>query len=370
MKLEGKVAIITGSSRGIGACIARRYGAEGARVAVVAHSNLDKAEAVVKEINDAGGEAKAFQADVTQVSECDRLAGEVIAAFGTVDILVNNAGIFTAVPIEDTTEEIWDTQIDLNLKGSFFMARAVVPTMKAKGNGKIINITSIAGVGGFPNSGAYCSSKGGQVNMVNALCLELAKDGINVNSLAPGNIKTDMNAPYRAEAGYDESNPLKTTMQLVALTAVPAGTDVQQAIAGFWRDIGVVVEETSPDNADRRAKQREMHWDNHVYPVSTSGAQLVTVQVYGSSIIPVLYLGMQTPEAEAFMREALSSNTPQDRDDVLRTVGDLYYDLYQDIPLFYLPNEVVGNPDIVSDYIFSGMVSGAPVDHLEGLVAK
>ena len=118
MKLEGKVAIITGSSRGIGACIARRYGAEGARVAVVAHSNLDKAEAVVKEINDAGGEAKAFQADVAQVSECDRLAGEVIAAFGTVDILVNNAGIFTAVPIEDTTEEIWDTQIDLKIEKS------------------------------------------------------------------------------------------------------------------------------------------------------------------------------------------------------------------------------------------------------------
>ena len=78
MKLEGKVAIITGSSRGIGACIARRHGAEGARVAVVAHSNLDKAEAVAKEIADAGGEAKAFQADVAQVSECDRLAGEVI----------------------------------------------------------------------------------------------------------------------------------------------------------------------------------------------------------------------------------------------------------------------------------------------------
>lgn len=173
-----------------------------------------------------------------------------------------------------------------------------------------------------------------------------------------------------AEAGYDESNPLKTTMQLLSLSAVPAGTDVQQAIAGFWRDIGVVVEETSPDNADRRAKQRTMHYDNHVYPISTSGAQLVTVQVYGSSVIPVLYLGMQTPEAEALIREALTSNVPQDRDDVLREVGDLYYDLYQDIPLFYLPNEVVGNPDIVSDYIFSGMVSGAPVDHLEGLVAK
>ncbi len=203
MKLEGKVALITGGSRGIGACIARRFGTEGARVAVVAHTKLDKAEAVAAEIIAAGGEAKAFKADVAQVSECDRLAGEVIAGFGTVDILVNNAGVFTAVPIEETTEEIWDAQVDLNMKGSFFMVRAVVGCMKAKGSGKIINITSIAGVGGFPNSGAYCASKGGQLNMVNALCLELAKDGINVNSLSPGNIKNDMNEPYRANEGYE-----------------------------------------------------------------------------------------------------------------------------------------------------------------------
>jgi ABC-type transport system substrate-binding protein len=173
-----------------------------------------------------------------------------------------------------------------------------------------------------------------------------------------------------AEAGYDASNPLKTTMQLLSQSAVPAGRDVQQAIAGMWRDIGVEVEETSPDNATRRSKQREMFYDNHIVPITTSGAQLVTVQVYGSSVIPVLYLGLQTPEGEALIREALSSNTPQDRDDVLREVGDLYYDIYQDIPLFYLPNEVVGDPDIVADYIFSGMVSGAPVDNLVGLVAK
>ena len=144
------------------------------------------------------------------MAECDRLAQEVIAAFGTVDILVNNAGVFTAVPIEETTEKIWDSMIDINMKGSFFMARAVVPTMKAKGSGKIINITSIAGVGGFPNSGAYCSSKGGQVTMAKALCLELAEHGINVNSLAPGNIKTDMNAPFRANEGYDEGHASRT----------------------------------------------------------------------------------------------------------------------------------------------------------------
>ena len=203
MKLEGKAAIVTGSSRGIGACIARRYGREGAAVAVVGNTRRERAEAVVAEIEAAGGKAQSFMADVGVVAECERLAGEVIDAFGTVDILVNNAGIFTPKPIEEVTEENWDTQQALNLKGAFFMTKAVVPTMKAKGAGKIINISSIAGCGGFPHSAAYCASKGGLTNMTKALCLELAADGINVNALSPGNIVTDMNAALRATDGYD-----------------------------------------------------------------------------------------------------------------------------------------------------------------------
>ncbi len=169
------------------------------------------------------------------------------------------------------------------------------------------------------------------------------------------------------ELGIDQ---LQTTIQLTNLPGVPAGLDVMQAIANFWRDIGVDVVEQSVDPAEYRTKQREMRWDNHVVPVNTSGAQLVTVHVYGSSLIPVLYIGLQDPDAEAIMREALKTNTPQDRDDLLRVLGDMYYDLHQDIPLFYLPNEVVADPDVVADYVYSGMVSGAPVDHLEGLVAK
>ena len=203
MKLEGKAAIVTGSSRGIGACIARRYGREGAAVAVVGNTRRERAEAVVAEIEAAGGKASAFMADVGVVADCERLAGEVIEAFGTVDILVNNAGIFTPKPIEEVTEENWDAQQALNLKGAFFMTKAVVPTMKAKGAGKIINISSIAGCGGFPHSAAYCASKGGLTNMTKALCLELAADGINVNALSPGNIVTDMNAALRATDGYD-----------------------------------------------------------------------------------------------------------------------------------------------------------------------
>ena len=203
MKLEGKVAIVTGGSRGIGACIARRYGREGAAVAVVAHTKRDRAEAVAGEIEAAGGRARAFVADIGVVVDCERLAREVIDAFGTVDILVNNAAIFTPLPIEEVTEESWDAQHALNLKGAFFLTKAVVPTMKAKGAGKVVNISSIAGCGGFPNSSAYCATKGGLTNMTKALCLELAGDGINVNALSPGNIKTDMNATARATEGYD-----------------------------------------------------------------------------------------------------------------------------------------------------------------------
>ena len=203
MKLEGKVAIVTGSSRGIGACIARRYGREGATVAVVGNTRHERAEAVVAEIEAAGGRARAFMADVGVVADCERLGREAIDAFGTVDILVNNAGIFTPLPIEEVTEENWDAQHALNLKGAFFLTKAVVPTMKAKGAGKIINISSIAGCGGFPQSAAYCASKGGLTNMTKALCLELAADGINVNALSPGNIVTDMNAALRATDGYD-----------------------------------------------------------------------------------------------------------------------------------------------------------------------
>ena len=154
MRLKDKVAIVTGGSRGIGACIARRFGKEGARVAVVAHTNIDKARLVADEITGAGGEAAAFQADISKIAEGERLVQEVAAHFGTVDILVNNAALFMAAPIEETTEAIWDDQMNLNLKGLFFLTKAVVPIMKAKGRGKIVNVSSIAGQGGVPNAGA------------------------------------------------------------------------------------------------------------------------------------------------------------------------------------------------------------------------
>ena len=204
MRLNGKVAIVTGGSRGIGASIARRLGSEGAQVAVVAHTARAKAEAVVQEIEDAGGRAAPFQADVSKVADCERLAAEVAEAFGTIDILINNAGIYRPLPMEETTEALWDAQIDINLKGSFFMVKAVAPVMKAKGVGKIVNITSTLGIVGTSSGAAYCASKGGQMLLTKALCLELGPHGINVNAVGPGATKTDMNAAIRAQPGKEE----------------------------------------------------------------------------------------------------------------------------------------------------------------------
>lgn len=211
MRLKDKVAIVTGGSQGIGEAIAIRYAAEGAKVAVVYHSNDEAAKATVGKIAAAGGTARAFKANCAKVAEIDKMIAGVVAAFGTVNILVNNAGIFRTVPVTETTEAIWDEQLDLNLKGAFFCVKAALPHFTKNGGGKVINITSIAGVGAFPNCPAYCASKGGLENLTKALATELGRQNINVNSLAPGNVATAINAHLRTP-GNEEYLKLMRTM--------------------------------------------------------------------------------------------------------------------------------------------------------------
>ncbi len=210
MKLKGKTAIVTGGSQGIGAAIAKRYGQEGAHVAIVNHSHADRAKAVAESIRADGGTADAFAADMTKLDQIEAMVSAVTERWGSADILVNNAGLFLPTPLDDTDEATWDRMMDLNLKGPFFAAKAVAPGMRAKGRGKIINVSSIAGTGGFPNSTAYCVTKGGINMMTKALCLELAADGINVNALAPGNVATAMNESLRADDAYTESMRQRT----------------------------------------------------------------------------------------------------------------------------------------------------------------
>ena len=210
MKLKEKVAIVTGGSQGIGEAIAIRYADEGAKVAVIYHENDEAAERTVNKIAAAGGTARAVKADCSKVSQIETMAADVVRAFGTVHILVNNAGVFRTVPVNETTEAIWDEQLDLNLKGAFFCVKAVLPEFMENGGGKVINITSIAGVGAFPKCPAYCASKGGLEILTKALATELGRHKINVNSLAPGNVATAINAHLRRPGNEAYLNLMRT----------------------------------------------------------------------------------------------------------------------------------------------------------------
>ena len=210
MKLKDKVAIVTGGSQGIGEAIAIRYAAEGAKVAIVYHSNDTLAAGVIDKIKASGGAAEAIKADCSKIPDIERMVGETVNAFGSVHILVNNAGLFRNVPVGETTEAIWDAQLDLNLKGAFFCVKAVLPEFRKNKYGKVINITSIAGVGAFPNCPAYCASKGGLENLTKALACELGRENINVNSLAPGSVATPLNAHLRAPGNEAYINLMRT----------------------------------------------------------------------------------------------------------------------------------------------------------------
>lgn len=204
MKLQNKVALITGGSAGIGEAIAMRFASEGAKIAVVASTDIVKAEKVVDTIAAAGGIAKPFVANVSEVSEIEALVEAVTFAFGGIHILVNSAGIVGATPAGATSESDYDRIMDTNLKGTFFCANAVVPLMKAQGSGHIVNISGIGAFKGSSGSAAYSASKAGVISITEALASELAPDGIHVNAIAPGPTATPGNEHQRTGPGSED----------------------------------------------------------------------------------------------------------------------------------------------------------------------
>jgi 3-oxoacyl-[acyl-carrier protein] reductase len=190
--LQGKVAIVTGASRGIGRAIALELSKYGASVVVNYASSSTAADEVVAEITAAGGNAIALQADVSQADQVDALISTTTEKFGRVDILVNNAGITRDTLLLRMKPEEWQAVIDLNLTGVFLCTRAVSKLMLKQRSGRIINITSVAGQMGNPGQANYSAAKAGVIGFTKTVAKELATRGISVNAVAPGFIATDM----------------------------------------------------------------------------------------------------------------------------------------------------------------------------------
>ena len=190
--LNGKVALVTGASRGIGAAIAVALAEAGAAVAVNYRERADAANALVADLNKAGMRAIAVAADVSQASHVTKMVGRVTSALGPVDILVNNAGIAIVRGIDDLTEEDFDRTITVNLKSTFLCTQAVLAAMRAKKWGRIVNITSGAARGAGAIGPHYNASKAGMEGLTRGYAARLVKDGITVNSVAPSLIDTDM----------------------------------------------------------------------------------------------------------------------------------------------------------------------------------
>ena len=188
MKLEGRVAVITGAGGDLGRGMALRLAEEGARV-MVNDKNLEKAQETVRLVVERRGQAMAHGADVTKATEVHEMIDHVIKEWKQLDILVNNAGDIRDALLQKMTDEDWDFVVDLSLKGSFICARAVAPPMIQRGYGKIVNISSMAYKGNMGQTN-YVSAKAGIVGLTHALGLELARYGINVNCIAPGLIET------------------------------------------------------------------------------------------------------------------------------------------------------------------------------------
>src|SRR5918997_2243956 len=192
MMFSEEVAWVTGSSTGIGAASAVALAREGCRVAVNYNRSEDEAREVVEGIRSSGGEAMLVGGDVADAGEVERMAGEIEDRYGRLDVLVNNAGsLIERRNFSEMTEELWDRVMEVNLKSVFLCSQAVLPTMKRQGEGRIINVTSVAARnGGGPGSAAYAAAKGGVSTLTRAMAKELVSENVLVNGVAPGVITT------------------------------------------------------------------------------------------------------------------------------------------------------------------------------------
>ena len=229
MRLKDKVAVVTGASRGIGRAIAERLASEGAKVVVNHRASAEQAEEAVKAIREQGGEAVAMQADVSDFQQAHELMQAITKEFGRIDVLVNNAGTTRDTLLMMMRESDWDLVIDTNLKSVFNCCKAVARGMVRQRSGRIINITSVAGLAGNPGQTNYAASKAGIVGFTKSLAKELGTRHITVNAVAPGFVPTAL------------TNSLPEDLKQAAIEHTPLGRfgepeEIAAAVAFFASD--------------------------------------------------------------------------------------------------------------------------------------
>ncbi len=234
--LEGKVALITGGSRGIGKALVLAFAAHGADVAFSDLKYDDKAEELEKEISALGVKGKGYASDASSFSDSEQLVDAVAADFGRVDVLVNNAGITRDTLLMRMTEDMWDDVIRINLKSAFNLTKAVQKYMLKQRKGSIINMSSVVGLGGNAGQANYAASKAGMIGFTKSVAQELGARNVRCNAIAPGFIETDMTAglPEDVKKGWAEKIPLKRagTADDVANAALFLASDLSGYITG------------------------------------------------------------------------------------------------------------------------------------------
>jgi 3-oxoacyl-[acyl-carrier protein] reductase len=234
--LEGKVAIITGASRGIGSGIAKVFAQQGAQVAFTYSSSAESALALEKELLAFGSKAKGYQSNAANFEEAQKLVDDVLADFGTVDILINNAGITKDNLLMRMSEEDFDKVIEINLKSVFNMTKAVQKIMLKNRAGSIVNMSSVVGVKGNAGQANYAASKAGMIGFTKSIALELGSRNIRCNAIAPGFIETEMTAKLNEDVvkGWREAIPLKRggSPEDVANVCVFLGSDMSAYVTG------------------------------------------------------------------------------------------------------------------------------------------
>ncbi len=234
--LEGKTALITGASKGIGKGIAERFAEEGANIAFTFLSSVEKGQALEAELKAKGIKAKGYRSDAADFEQAQKLIDDVVAEFGSLDILINNAGITQDNLLMRMTEEMWDKVVEVNLKSCFNTVKAATRTMMKQRSGSIINMSSVVGVKGNAGQANYSASKAGIIGFTKSIALELGSRGIRSNAIAPGFIETEMTEVLdeKTVQGWRDAIPLKRggSPEDVANACVFLGSDLSTYITG------------------------------------------------------------------------------------------------------------------------------------------